>query len=127
MTEAAITVQGVYASAVVADFEAAIAWYTRFMGRPVDDRPLPDMAQWRHMAGAGLQVWHDPKHAGHSIVTVVVPNLAAEKARLTAAGLTLENEASGDFGAIAQLFDPDGNRINLAEPPRGFDDRKARR
>lgn len=120
MAETAITVQGVYTSAVVADFEAGIAWYTRFMGRPVDDRPLPDMVQWRNMGGAGLQVWHDPNHAGHSIITVVVPNLAAEKARLSAAGLTLVNEASGDFGGIAQLFDPDGNRINLAEPPKGF-------
>jgi predicted enzyme related to lactoylglutathione lyase len=123
MTEAAINVQGVYASAVVADFEVGLAWYTKFMGRPVDDHPLPDMAQWRNMGGAGLQIWHDPKHAGHSIMTVVVRNLAAEKARLTAAGLTLVNEATGDFGAIAQLFDPDGNRINLAEPPKGFVDR----
>ncbi|MET0439698.1 MAG: VOC family protein [Devosia sp.] len=120
MAETAITVQGVYTSAVVADFEAGIAWYTRFMGRPVDDRPLPDMVQWRNMGGAGLQVWHDPHHAGHSIITVVVPNLVVEKARLSAAGLTLVNEASGDFGGIAQLFDPDGNRINLAEPPKGF-------
>ncbi|MGV3576145.1 MAG: VOC family protein [Devosia sp.] len=120
MTEAAINVQGVYTSAVVADLETSIAWYTRFMGRPVDDRPLPDMAQWRNMGGAGLQIWQDPKHAGHSVMTIVVPNLAVEKARLAAAGLTLVNEATGDFGAIAQLFDPDGNRINLAEPPRGF-------
>lgn len=120
MAETAITVQGVYTSVVASDFEAGIAWYTRFMGRPVDDRPLPDMVQWRNMGGAGLQVWHDPDHAGHSIITVVVPNLAVEKARLSAAGLTLVNEASGDFGGIAQLFDPDGNRINLAEPPKGF-------
>lgn len=123
MTEAAITVQGVYASAVVTDLEASLAWYTRFMGRPADDRPLPDMAQWRNMGAAGLQLWHDPAHAGHSVMTVVVPSLAVEKARLVAAGLVLLNEANGDFGGIAQLFDPDGNRINLAEPPKGFSNR----
>lgn len=120
MTETAITVQGVYTSAVVADLQASVEWYTRFMGRPADDHPLPDMVQWRNMGGAGLQLWYDPKHAGHSVMTVVVPNLSVEKTRLAAAGLTLVNEASGDFGAIAQLFDPDGNRINLAEPPKGF-------
>lgn len=123
MNAATITVQGVYASAVVADLETGLAWYTRLMGRPADDRPLPDMAQWRNMGAAGLQVWHDPAKAGNSVMTIVVPDMAAEKARLAAAGLTLVNEASGDFGAIAQLFDPDGNRINLAEPPRGFANR----
>jgi len=120
MTEAAITVQGIYASAVVTDFQAGLAWYTRFMGRPADDHPLPDMAQWRNMGGAGLQIWHDPTRAGRAIITVVVPSLTIEKTRLEAAGLTLTNEAVGGFGGVAQLLDPEGNRINLVEPPKGF-------
>ncbi|WP_126976159.1 VOC family protein [Frigidibacter oleivorans] len=117
-----ITVQGIYAAAIVEDFDAGVAWYERFMGRPADDTPIPGMAQWRNMGGAGLQVWEEAERAGQAIMTIVVPDLATEKARLAAAGMELINEASGDFGAVAQLIDPEGNRINLAEPPRGFVD-----
>jgi predicted enzyme related to lactoylglutathione lyase len=32
-------------------------------------------------------------------------------------GVQLVGEAQGDYGRIAQISDPDGNRITLAEPP----------
>ncbi len=85
--------------------------------------PFPGTAQWRHMGAAGLQLWQDNARAGQSIMTIVVPDLAKEKTRLSDAGLVLENEDSGAFGAVAQLFDPEGNQINLAEPPKNFVDR----
>ncbi len=116
----AITVQGIYAVAIVRDFDAAISWYTAFMGRSPDDMPFPGMAQWRNMGAAGLQVWQDDTRAGHAIMTVVVPDLASEKRRLANIDLFVGNEASGEFGAVAQLFDPEGNQINLSEPPKGF-------
>ncbi|WEJ35091.1 VOC family protein [Devosia sp. SD17-2] len=115
-----IEVQGIYAAAIVKDFDAAIAWYSAFMGREADDTPFPGMAQWRNMGAAGLQVWQDETRAGQAIMTIVVPDLASEKQRLADFGLQVENEASGDFGAVAQLFDPEGNQINLSEPPKGF-------
>jgi predicted enzyme related to lactoylglutathione lyase len=115
-----ITVHGVYAAAVVSNLEAVLPWYEKFLGRPADDLPIPGMAQWRDLGAAGLQVWQDEARAGNAIMTIVVPDLAREKERLAAAGLVLENEAEGAFGKIGQLFDPEGNRINLAEPPKGF-------
>ncbi|WEK02971.1 MAG: VOC family protein [Candidatus Devosia phytovorans] len=115
-----ITVQGIYAATVTKDFDAAVAWYERLMGRPADDKPIPGMAQWRNMGAAGLQVWEDAERAGQSIITIVVPNLEHEKIRLAAAGLILINEARGEFGAVGQLFDDEGNQINLSEPPKGF-------
>lgn len=115
-----ITVQGVYAGAIVADFAAGLAWYEKFMGRPADDQPFPGMAQWRNMGGAGLQLWQDNQRAGKAIMTVVVPDLAREQARLQAAGLPVGDLVSGGFGKITQLTDPEGNRIHLAEPPKGF-------
>lgn len=115
-----LEVQGIYAAALVKDFDAAVSWYAAFMGRAADDTPFPGMAQWRNMGAAGLQVWQDDKRAGHAIMTIVVPDLAREKRRLADLGLQVENEASGDFGAVAQLFDPEGNQINLSEPPKGF-------
>ncbi|SFV28863.1 hypothetical protein SAMN05216456_0617 [Devosia crocina] len=115
-----VDVQGIYAAAVVKDFEAALAWYAALMGRKADDLPIPGMAQWRNMGAAGLQVWQDEQRAGRSIMTIVVKDLQQEKQRLAEVGIRMENEFSGDFGAVAQVFDPEGNRINLSEPPKNF-------
>ena len=115
-----MTVQGLYACAAVRDFQVAVAWYTRLMGRAPDDQPMPGMAQWRNMGAAGIQLWEEAEHAGHSRMTIVVPVMADERRRLAAAGVALDEDVSGDFGIVAQLVDPDGNRITLAEPPRGF-------
>jgi predicted enzyme related to lactoylglutathione lyase len=115
-----IAIVGIYAAAIAKNFDAALEWYTAFMGRPADDQPLPGMAQWRNMGTAGLQLWQDDTRAGQAIMTVVVTDIAVEKARLATHGITLENEATGPFGAIAHITDPEGNRINLAEPPKGF-------
>jgi len=120
MPQDTIALQGIYAAAVVADFASGLAWYETFMGRPADDLPFPGMAQWRNMGAAGLQLWEDKARAGQAIMTVVVTDLAGEKARLAASSLVPIDEASGTFGKVAQLFDPEGNRINLTEPPKGF-------
>lgn len=69
------------------------------------------------MGTAGLQLWHDGKRAGNSVMTIVVPDLAAEKARLASVGILPASEAHGDFGAVANSFDQENNRIILAEPP----------
>lgn len=113
-----IRLKGIYACIAVADFDAGVDFYIRLMGREPDDRPMPDMVQWRR--GGGLQIWHDPAHAGHSRTTIVVENMSEERERLTALDLHPGPNASGDWGIVAQLTDPDGNQITLAEPPRGF-------
>lgn len=116
----AITVQGIYACAAVRDFEAAVTWYSALLGRAPDDRPMPEMAQWRNMGAAGIQLWHEPDHAGHSRMTIVVPVMAGERQRIEAAGIALGPDITGDFGIVVQAIDRDGNRITLAEPPKGF-------
>ncbi|NKK72912.1 VOC family protein [Rhizobium leguminosarum bv. viciae] len=119
MTNTSITVQSIFASATVSNFEEALVWYEKLMGRPADDKPIPGMAQWRKMGGAGLQVWKDDERAGNGMITIVVRALEAECERLSRLGLQLVNKVEGDFGVVAQIFDADGNRINLAEPPKG--------
>jgi predicted enzyme related to lactoylglutathione lyase len=120
MSSQTIHVQGVYAAVAVADLEAGIAWYEKFIGRPVDDRPISGMAQWRDIGGAGLQLWEDAERAGKSVMTIVTPALETEITRLSGHGITAINLASGGFGKVAQVFDPEGNRISLAEPPPGY-------
>lgn len=118
MTTNSMTIQGIYASATVSNFDTALSWYEALMGRPADDQPIPGMAQWRNMGAAGLQLWQDDARAGKGLITIVVPNLAAERSRLSGLGMHLVNEAKGGFGAVAQIFDAEGNRINLTEPPK---------
>ena len=120
MSNQTITVQGLYACAAVRDFEGAIDWYSKLIGRAPDDRPMPEMVQWRNLAAAGIQLWHEPEHAGHGRMTIVVPVMAQERARIEAAGIALPPDLTGPFGVIVELTDPDGNRIALAEPPKGF-------
>ncbi|MBJ3786533.1 VOC family protein [Devosia sp. MSA67] len=115
-----MSVQGTYACIQLADFDAGLAFYEKFMGRAPDDQPFPGMAQWRNMNGAGLQLWDDASHAGHGRTTIVVPVMANERSRLEAAGLALGPDNKGDWGIVAQLTDPEGNEITVAEPPKNF-------
>lgn len=120
MSSKVFNVQGAYAGMSVADLDIALVWYEKLIGRPVDDKPIPGMVQWRNIGGAGLQLWQDETNAGHSVMTIVTPDLDTEIARLAAFDIAAVNAASGPFGKVAQIFDPDGNRIALAEPPPGF-------
>lgn len=114
----AMRIKGIYACIAVSDFTAGVDFYIKLMGREPDDRPMPDMVQWRR--DGGLQIWHDPTHAGHSRTTIVVIQMQAERDRLQSLGITLGPDLAGDWGIVAQLSDPDGNQITLAEPPKGF-------
>ncbi len=112
-----LNVQGIFAAATVSDLSTALMWYECFFGRPADDHPLAQMAQWRNLsATGGLQLWGDKTRAGSGVMTIVVPDLAVEIQRLSAQGIVPDSEARGPFGAVASFFDADNNRIVLAEP-----------
>lgn len=108
---------GLFAVSPVQDLAAALDWYARLFARAADDRPIPDLAQW-YLDGHGFQVMRVPERAGRGMATLVVRDLEAERVRLAAAGIDTSDIVRGDFGAIAQLDDPEGNRITLAEPPQ---------
>lgn len=110
-------VQGLFAVACVAEFEPSVEWYARLFGREPDERPMDWLVQWR-FAGGAIQVWKDAERAGRSLATIVVPDIEAERRRLADAGLHLGEASRGDYGAVAQIDDPDGNRLTLAEPPK---------
>ncbi len=112
-------VQGIFAVICVADHQRSIDWYSKLFGREPDDSPIEGLVQWREKS-AGLQIFLDAGRAGSSRVTIVVPEMAKERARAEQAGLKLGPDQSGDFGIVAQISDPDGNLLTLAEPPKGF-------
>ena len=107
---------GLFAVSPVQDLAAALDWYALLFGRPADDRPIPDLAQW-YLVAFGFQVVREPQRAGGGMATLVVADIEAERVRLAAAGIHPEPTVRGPFGAIATLEDPEGNRLVLAEPP----------
>jgi predicted enzyme related to lactoylglutathione lyase len=83
---------------------------------------MDGLIQWRNVAGANIQIFHDKENAGHGRLTIVVPKMDEARKSLEDFGVKLTGESQGNYGKIAQLADPDGNRITLAEPPsRSFD------
>ena len=112
-------IQFIYAAMAVKDLKAAEDWYAKVIDRPADDHPMETLVQWRGWSTAGIQLFKDDGgRAGHGRMTLVTPDMNAARDRLADAGVTLGEISQGDYGRIAQLTDPDGNRITLAEPPK---------
>lgn len=112
--------QQIFAVACVSDMGRSVKWYSSLFGREPDDRPMDGLVQWRIGQSAGLQLVLDAAKSGNSLITIVTPKMDAAREGLAAAGLDLEPDIQGDYGIIAQISDPDGNRLTLAEPPRGM-------
>ncbi|WP_111735854.1 VOC family protein [Roseovarius amoyensis] len=110
-------IQGLFAVVATADMVRAEAFYTSLIGRRPDDRPMDGLVQWRDFPD-NLQVVEDAEKAGHSMITIVTPDMTAARQDLENAGLKLGEDIQGDFGIVAQIDDPDGNRLTLAEPPK---------
>ena len=110
-------IQGLYAVVSTAEMGRAEAFYTPLLGREPDDRPMDGLIQWRPTDTAGIQVVLDADKAGHSQITIVTPSMETARADLAGRGLQLGKDIRGDFGIVAQIEDPDRNRLTLAEPP----------
>lgn len=115
--ENSMRIQGLYAALTTKNISEAERFYTTLFGRAPNDRPLQGLIQWHDIASANLQIFQDKKRAGGGRCTIVIPQMSVARQTLANAGLSLRDEREGDFGKIAQLHDPDGNLITLAEPP----------
>jgi predicted enzyme related to lactoylglutathione lyase len=78
---------------------------------------MEGLIQWRDVAGANIQIFCDREKAGSGRLTIVVPKMDEARRSLEGMAAELTGETEVDYGRIAQLADPDGNRITLAEPP----------
>jgi catechol 2,3-dioxygenase-like lactoylglutathione lyase family enzyme len=95
-----------FAGIPVSDYDAAVAWYQRLLGRPPDVLPHEREAMW-HVGDAGsIYVVLDAQRAGSALVTVAVDDLGEHPTEPGPGGLR-----------TAVLDDPDGNRIKLFEDP----------
>lgn len=110
-----MAITNVLAELAVADFDAALAWYGRFFGRPPDRRPMDGLAEWQPTESGAVQLFQDPTHAGHGLLTLAVDDLQRHLADLGGRGITAGEVARGDTSSFASVTDPEGNTITLAE------------
>jgi hypothetical protein len=110
-----LTLTGTIIDLPANDLDASHAFWTSLIGRPADLSVRPTEREWRLLDRPGIFL-RITAGAGQGSASLGVADLAAEQARLRAAGLTVP-EISSRPGVIARLdlTDPAGNRVTLWE------------
>jgi catechol 2,3-dioxygenase-like lactoylglutathione lyase family enzyme len=126
MSEATVNVRY-----MVEDVEAAIEWYTGYLGFALLSNQAPAFADVKlgslrlllsgptSSAGRPMPDGEQPRPGGWNRIHLVVDDLPAEVARLRGAGATFRNEiVTGPGGSQILLVDPSGNLVELFQPAR---------
>ncbi len=116
---------------IVDDVDAAIAWYTTHFGFTVLTNAAPAFADVTlgslrlllsgpmSSAGRAMADGARPEAGGWNRIHLIVDDLAAEVARLRAAGAAFRNDiVTGPGGSQVLLKDPSGNLVELFQPAR---------
>ncbi len=111
-----VDIDVLFAGIAVADFEAAVTWYTRLFGRPADITVKDDEVMW-HLTTAGwLYLLADELRAGLALVTLSVADLDKAVAEVGGRGITFGPiETVGSAGRKASVIDADGNTLSLID------------
>jgi glyoxylase I family protein len=113
-----MTIIRVLAAVPVADMDASLAWYERLFGRPPDDVPMDEAAEWRLTGSGSLQVVHNPEHAGAGFVTLGVDDIDHQIEAAGKGGITLQHGGDSSMFRLATIRDPDGNVLTFAQDVR---------
>lgn len=107
-----------FAGMGVADYAGAVGWYERLFGGPAAFAASDTESVWRVGEHGWVYVVLRPEHAGHGMLTLLVPDLDAHVAALAARGLEpAERETYGDGVRKIIYRDPDGNEIGYGASP----------
>lgn len=114
---------------MVNDVDDAVAWYTQHLGFTQLSNHAPAFADVTRgalrlllsgptsSAGRPMPDGERPGPGGWNRIHLIVEDIAAEVARLRAAGLSFRNEiVTGPGGSQILLVDPSGNLVELFEP-----------
>jgi catechol 2,3-dioxygenase-like lactoylglutathione lyase family enzyme len=113
-----MAVTHVFASIPVADVDAAVGWYERFVGRAPDLIPNEDEAAWQLSDTGWIYLIADRGRAGSGLSTLLVDDLDAFLASLAERGIVAGLvEVMRNGVRHVTVADPDGNRLKLGQPP----------
>jgi catechol 2,3-dioxygenase-like lactoylglutathione lyase family enzyme len=114
---------------MVSDVEAAIAWYTKFLGFTLLSDHAPAFADVTRgalrlllsgptsSAGRAMPDGARPQPGGWNRIHLLVDDLQAEVVRLRAEGIQFRNDiVTGPGGLQILLVDPSGNLVELFQP-----------
>src|SRR5215469_14217282 len=114
---------------MVDDVEAAIAFYTTRLGFTLISKTLPAFADVARgdlrlllsgptsSAGRPMPDGRKPAPGGWNRIHLIVPDIAAEVARLRADGVSFRNDiVTGPGGQQILIEDPAGNVVELFQP-----------
>jgi predicted enzyme related to lactoylglutathione lyase len=114
--EAALTITHVFAGIAVADYDSALAWYTRFFGRSSDVIVTENESMWQVAEAAWIYVVGDANRAGSALLTLLVDDLEDHVAELAQRGLaTSAIETVPGLYRKAVMTDPEGNTLSFGE------------
>lgn len=111
-------VDRVFAVVCVSDLAKGAAWYSDLIGRRPDQTPVDGLHEW-YFGDGGLQLLQVPDRAGKSSLTFLVPDLDVFRQAIGEKGMKLGDEATAAHARAAQINDPDGNIITVAQPSVG--------
>jgi len=95
-----------------------VGWYERLVGRPPDLIPNDDEAAWRLTETGWIYVVADAGCVGSALHTLLVDDLDAFLAGLSERGITAGPvDTIGEAVRRTVVTDPDGNRLQLGQPP----------
>jgi catechol 2,3-dioxygenase-like lactoylglutathione lyase family enzyme len=116
---------------MVDDVDAAVVWYTQHLGFALLSNAAPAFADVKlgslrlllsgpqSSAGRPMPDGERPGPGGWNRIHLIVEDLAAEVARLRAAGVQFRNDiVTGPGGSQILLQDPAGNLVELFQPAR---------
>jgi catechol 2,3-dioxygenase-like lactoylglutathione lyase family enzyme len=117
---------------LVDDVQKAIDFYTGHLGFTLRSSAAPAFADVtrgnlrlllsgpRSSAGRAMPDGRKPEPGGWNRIHLIVPNIAAEVARLRAEAVSFRNEiVTGPGGKQILIEDPAGNVVELFEPAAG--------
>lgn len=111
-----MTINHVFAGIAVANYEKALAWYTRFFGRPPDVIVTENEAMWHGTDTGWIYVVGDASRADTALLTLLVDDLDDLVAELGQRGLeTSAIETAPGLYRKAVITDPEGNMLSLGQ------------
>ncbi|RLJ41331.1 hypothetical protein BCF46_3123 [Litoreibacter meonggei] len=100
------------------DFVVQSNWWTRLIGRPWDQEPMPSCHEWNLTDDVLFQVLDSGENHGSTRVTLHVHSLTAEIERLKSAGIDVPEPVKIEgFETLryAEFADPEGNTVGLLD------------